>query len=81
LLSNWIDYIESVGNILYTEGINKLGYIEITNKRIHINGAYNGVYARNRNKVVYMEFASCCCLVLLIAENKLVYILLKIGVG
>jgi hypothetical protein len=81
LLSSWVDYIESVGNILYAEGISKLGYIEGTSKRIYMEGACSGVYARGKNKVVYVEFSGCRRLVLLIAENRLVYTLSKIGAG
>jgi hypothetical protein len=57
---------------LYAEGASELGYME---------GACNGVYARGRNEVVYMEFAGYYCLVLLIAENRSVYALSKINIG
>jgi hypothetical protein len=81
LSSNWIDYIESVGNILYTEGTSKLGYIKNTSKRVYIKGVYSRIYTRNRNKIIYIEFASCRYLILLIAENRLVYTPLKISAG
>jgi hypothetical protein len=58
--------------MLYTEGTSKLGYIE---------GAYSGVYTRSRNKIIYIEFASCRYLVLLIAENRSVYVPSKVSIG
>jgi hypothetical protein len=67
--------------MLYTEGTSKLGYIKGTNKRIYIEGVYSRMYTRNRNKVVYIEFASCRYLVLLITENRLVYTFSKINTG
>jgi hypothetical protein len=81
LLSSWVDYIESINNILYTEGTSKLGYIKSTSKRIYIEGAYNRVYTRNRNKVIYIELSGCYYLVLLITENRLVYTPSKINIG
>jgi hypothetical protein len=81
LLSSWIDYIKSINNILYTEGTSKLGYIKNTSKGIYIESAYNRMYTRNKNKVIYIEFASYRYLVLLITENRLVYILSKISTG
>jgi hypothetical protein len=66
---------------LYTEGTNKLGYMEDMSKRVYIEGVYSGVYAISRNKVVYVEFAGYCCLVLLIAENRSTYTLSKINIG
>jgi hypothetical protein len=41
---------KSINNVLYTEGISKLGYIK---------SACNRMYIRGRNEVVYIEFASC----------------------
>jgi hypothetical protein len=67
--------------MVYTEGTNKLGYIKGTSKGIYIEGIYNRMYTRNRNKVVYIKFASCWCLVLLITENKSVYTPSKINSG
>jgi hypothetical protein len=81
LSSSWVDYIEGVSNILYTEGASKLGYVEDTSKRVYIKGIYGGIYTISRNKVVYIEFASCRRSALLIAENRLVYVPLKIGAG
>jgi hypothetical protein len=81
LLLNWADYIVSVGNILYVEGTNKLGYMESTNKGIYMEGVYSRIYTRGRNKVVYIEFTSCRCLVLPIAENRSAYALSKINIG
>jgi hypothetical protein len=81
LSSSWVDCIESVGDVLYTEGANELGYIKNTSKRIYIETVYNRMYTIGRNKVIYMEFTSCCCLVLLIVENRLVYAPSKIDIG
>jgi hypothetical protein len=55
---------------LYSEGASKLGYTK---------GACSRMYTRSRNKVVYIEFAGCRRLVLLIAENRSVYILSKVN--
>jgi hypothetical protein len=67
--------------MLYTKSTSELGYIKSTSKRIYIKGAYNRIYIRNRNKIIYIEFASYYCLVLLIAEDRLIYTPLKISVG
>jgi hypothetical protein len=67
--------------VLYAEGTNKLGYIESTNKRIYVEGVYNRIYTRNRNKIIYIEFASCRHSVLLISKNRSIHALSKIDAG
>jgi putative component of toxin-antitoxin plasmid stabilization module len=64
--------MEDVGDVLYAEGISELRYIK---------GACNGIYTRGRNKVIYIEFASCRRSVLLITKNRLAYALSKIDTG
>jgi hypothetical protein len=64
--------MEGVGNALYTKSTNKLGYIK---------SVYSGMYARSRNKVVYIEFTGCRYSVLLITEYRSVYIPSKIDIG
>jgi hypothetical protein len=81
LSSSWVDYIEGINDVLYAEGASELGYIEGTSEGIYIEGAYNRMYTRSRNKVVYIEFISCYCSVLLITENKLIYTPSKINIG
>jgi hypothetical protein len=37
----------------------KLGYTDGTSKGIYMEGIYNRVHTRGRNKVVYIEFTGC----------------------
>jgi hypothetical protein len=50
---------KSISNILYTKDTSKLGYVKNTSKGIYMEGTYNKIYTRNRNKIVYIEFAGC----------------------
>jgi hypothetical protein len=81
LLSSWVDYIKNISNILYNKGTSKLGYIKGTSEKVYIKGAYNRVYTRNRNKIIYIEFAGYYRLVLLITKNKSTYAPSKIDTG
>jgi hypothetical protein len=67
--------------MLYTKNTSKLRYIEGTSKRVYIKSACGRIYTKNRNKIIYIEFASCYCLLLLIAENKSAYTPSKIDTG
>jgi hypothetical protein len=76
-----LDRLYERRNTLYTEGASKLRYIKNTSKGVYIENTCGRMYTRSRNKIIYIEFAGCHCLVLLISENRLIYIPLKINAG